>query len=407
MDKKVLAVLAVVVIVVAAAGIYLATQNDKESNDYNIIGRVNTQGSGIFFNEGTDVSEYYQILEDGEAAPSGWVIVGNVALNPSAWGGKIFADPGLATIQHVQLGQLAEAMNLNFLAYSVGMSLNQNTLYFVPNVSSYALYESQLQVNKFTGGFMWEAQVSVATVDGCAGPLTTNDLFPNHTCCVIGGVGSWMESHQDATIRFLAAYVEAVDSMNAAIRAGAGSEAYENLMSIALQKVSMPDGMSDADKREAIASALNIVTYTYCDDPDAADPLSALRADIADLVEQFGGGNNKSYSDLGFDSAEALADVFVNSSYMASALDPNYTMNKEDKTTINVSVITGDIHQLAIHYGIAMKIFEDYGITVEVKYQTNGPGVYGDLANGTSQFGFIGAPPMTTNCLNNNNISPA
>ena len=92
---------------------------------------------------------------------------------------------------------------------------------------------------------------------------------------------------------------------------------------------------------------------------------------------------------------------------MASALDPNYTMNKEDKTTINVSVITGDIHQLAIHYGIAMKIFEDYGITVEVKYQTNGPGVYGDLANGTSQFGFIGAPPMTTNCLNNNNISPA
>lgn len=412
MDKKILAIVAVIIIVVAAVGVYFVTQNGGSDNedDYSIIARVNTEGSGIFLNEGENPDDYITI--QATAPTDGSPYLGEedryVVFNKEAWGGKIFADPGTATIQHVQLQQIAQTMGLNFQMYSVGTTLNSNTLYYVPNVGTYATYELQRDANNFTGGFIWEAQYSIAVKNGCVGLVTTNDMFPDHTCCVVGASNNYMESHTSETVRFLAAYMESVNRMQAAIQAGSGSD-FDTLMSVAIDKVSMPEDMSDDAKRSAILEALGIVTYTYCDDATAADPLAQLKVDIADLVEQFQANGNLddgvTYSSLGFDSAQDLANAFVQSQYIKDAIDGNYEVPEGTTSNITVAVITGDIHQLAIHYGIELGIFAEYGLNVTTLSQTNGPGVYSALSNGTAQFGFIGAPPMTTNSMNNDAIA--
>ena len=72
---------------------------------------------------------------------------------------------------------------------------------------------------------------------------------------------------------------------------------------------------------------------------------------------------------------------------------------------ITVAVISGDIHQLAIHYAMAMNIFEEYGINITLSQQPNGDGVAVALENGSAQIGFIGAPPMTIKVINSEYVT--
>ncbi len=408
MDKKILAVAVVAVVVVAAVGVYYLYNSDTDEDDFNIIARVNTEGSGIFLNAGENPDDYLKIVRDAEpvdeecyiAVEDYWIV-----FYPENWGGKVFADPGTGSIQHVQLQQIVtEYLGLEFKLYTTGTTLSSDTVYYVPNVGTYADYELQRDANNFVGGFIWEAQYSIALENGCESLILTNVLFPNHTCCVVGASNDYITTHSDETVRFLAAYIEAVERMIAAI-ADQDSEDFETLMAVAIDKVSMPDTMTDDQKREAIISALSNVTYTYCDDAGASDPLYQLKEDIADLVEDFlaSGVLTTSYTDVGYDSAADLAADFVKSDYIIDAIAGNYSDDYET-ASITVAVITGDIHQLAIHYGMELGIFEDYGLDITIVYQTNGPGVFSALSNGTAQFGFIGAPPMTTNSINTDAI---
>lgn len=415
MDKKIYAVIVVVIVIIAAAAAVVLTMNDNDEDvDTSVIGRVNTDGSGIFFNEGANPEDYVQIVHT-EEEPEGYHLGGQnvdgtytwVILDREAWGGKIIADPGASTIQHVQLSQIAAAMDLEFMQYSTGMTTNDETLYYVPNITTYQLYMSTILNTPLDGGFFWEAQYSVAIEGGCVGIVTTNDLFPGHTCCIIGASHSYISSHQDETVRFLAAYIESVNQMNAAIDSGSG-EAFEEVMRVALANVSMPSSMTEEQCREAIIEAWQIVNYTYADDvPAGQDPLGLLKDDMAELAEQFVDGNlvRNDANALGFDSYEAMADKLVQSQYMEQAL----TYQKQDSyetATITVAVLGGDIHQLAIHYGMATGIFAEYGIQIEISSQQNGPAAYTAIANGNAQFAFLGAPPMTINAMNNGNITP-
>ena len=62
MDKKILAVVAVVIIVVAAVGVYFAVSDrEAEDKEINIIGRVNTDGSAIVAKPSVDVNALMEI----------------------------------------------------------------------------------------------------------------------------------------------------------------------------------------------------------------------------------------------------------------------------------------------------------------------------------------------------------
>lgn len=419
MDKKILAIVVVVIVIVAAAAVVVvATGDDDDDEDVSgmsIIGRVNTDGSGIYVLADYADTEFVTIKDTLESGDDYYLGEEGayVVLNKEAWAGQVFGVPGTATIQYVHLQQIAETMGLDYVAYTVDTTIDSNTLYYVSGISTYAGFVSGVETYPaMIGAIIWEAQYSVALVDGCVGVVTTNELFPGHTCCIIGATNEYLAENSDTVIRFLAAYIETVDRLNAAIEAGSGDD-YETLLEVAVESVTMPDSLSSDEQIEAIVSAFQYVVYTYADASydGSGDPLSDLVDDVADLaVSLYDGGNiSNSYSDLGFDSATELAEKFVDSSYLVSALEYEKEDSYSSTTTITVAVIAGDIHQLAIHFGIELGIFADYGLNIELSSQSAGPGVYTaltlDTSSGGADIGFLGAPPMTINSMNNEDIT--
>lgn len=409
MDTKILAVAVVAIIAVAAVGTYVVISDNDKTIDMNIIGRVNTDGSGIIINATDSVDNYITIDKSTEVPkePHLGVAENWIILHKDGWDGKVFTDPGPATIQHVQLSTIAATLGLEFVQYAKDVPTQKGNLYYVPSVPTYDKYVSELNNNdKIAGGIFWEPQSSIATISGkCTLMTVTNDLFPGHTCCTIAGQSSYMKNHEDETVRFLAAYIKAVDQMKKAIESGSG-DAYNEVIQLATEKVAMA-GFTDEQKKEAVAAAFEYVVYTYADPGYTDDPLADLKKDVANMAGEFKDGNlvRNGYSDLGFESNQELANKFVDSSYMKKALSYEKADNYDGKVAkIKVSVIGGDIHQLAIHYAMEKGIFAEYGLDITLSAQSNGPGVYTSLKNNDSQLGFIGAPPMVINSMNDKSI---
>lgn len=412
MDKKILAVVAVVIIIVAAAGAYLALGMNHGSDDkeINIIGRVNTDGSAIVAKPDVDVNALMTVTT-GEVVGDEPYIYDKATnttytFHPEAWGGMIVGTPGVNAIQQIQMQDfVTNTLGLKYVPYSVGAALEDDTVYYNYSINS---YDKMANTPEVTIAIMWEPQCALAQVMGdYTIMVTTNVLFPGHTCCVLAGTHSWMSSHVDETVRFLAAYNKAVDQMNKVIsEKDTNKAAYDELMSIAVSNIAFPAGTTEDQKVEVIEKAWEIVRYKSCDDFGAADPLAQLKVDIADLVNDlYANGNiDKNAADLGFSSSTAFADKFVDSSYMEQAADCQPT-GDESTATITVAVISGDIHQLAIHYANAIGIFEEYGIEINLSMQPNGDGVAVALENGTAQIGFIGAPPLTIKVINSEYVT--
>ena len=238
--------------------------------------------------------------------------------------------------------------------------------------------------------------------DPYVGLALTNDLFDGHTCCIIGAREAYLEDNPDTVMAFLDGYVEAVNLINSAL-SDKSSDAYKDLISVAMNRVAMPDSLSDSEKKAAIQNALGNVTYLYADNDNGN--LSDLVNDISALAESLYNANqiNKSATDLGFSNYNQLASNFVDDSYMKDAISDHYT-KPSSKTTVKIAAIEGDIHQIAIWYAKDMGIFDKYNIDIAVIGQGGGPGVYTTLQGKDADIGFLGAPPMTIRCMNNEDI---
>lgn len=411
MNTKTIAIIAVVVIVIAGAGagIYFLNNKDTSDKEINIVGRVNIEGSGLYLKEGSVATDYVTQTNAQPAASEKYIDLGEGAnprytvFNAANWGGKVFATPGTATIQHVQLQTIVEnTLGMKFKMFVAGESLSNDTVYFTAAASYDAFVSALSQTSDLYGAYIWEAQYSLALRNGCVGAITSDSLFPEHTCCVIAASHDYTKGHADETSRFLAAYVASVNKMNAAIAAGSGED-YNKLLEVASQKVALPDKYTTDKgiaKSDVIVDSLANVTYANADAADGS--LDALKADVSALAVSLKGlgAITNSYSDLGFESADAFAARFVDDSFMKKAVEKGAELKSDDKINITVAVITGDVHQLAIHYGMELGIFSDYGVNVTLSGQTNGPGVATALQNGGAEFGFLGAPPITITVMN-------
>ncbi|MBS7382792.1 MAG: hypothetical protein KIG18_03615 [Candidatus Methanomethylophilaceae archaeon] len=414
MDKKAMyAIIVVAILVVAGMAAVIAMNNgekEQSSKNYiNVVGRINTDGSGIYLKEGEKASDYIETVDVKPTSGEKYIEVGDkfIVFKAENWGGKLFGTPGTSTIQHVQLQTLVEnVMGLKFKAYAIGSSMSKDTVYF-DAVKSFAAYKEKTtgaQPLPITGAIIWEAQYSLALENKCVGLEITNNIFPGHTCCVIAGNTSFMESNSDSTVKFLVAYLEILDKMVKAIE-DPTSEDYKKLVEVATNKVSMPSGTSTETKIKVIENALNIVKFGAHDE-NANDPLVDLRKDIATLAVDLKklGSIKKSYSDLGFESADDFAKKFVDGTYMKKAMEKDY---KDDgsKVKIKLSVIAGDMHQIAIHYGVDIGIFDKYGIDIVISSQDNGPAVATALQAGEADLGLLGAPPITITVMNSSLVT--
>lgn len=409
MSGKIIAIAVVAILIVAGAAaaiIFMGGGEKSDASGLSIVGRVNSEGSGIILNQGEYPIDY--ITETTIHPGLGAKYIFNedtdtyYVFNTANWGGKVFATPGMATIQHVQLWDLATMMGLKFVSYTENMKTESDTLYYVAGVPSFAEFENKLKTAPLSGYIIWEAQYSVGIERGYPGLALTNELFNGHTCCIIGASNKYLSTEANTFEVFLSVYSKAVDKINAAL-ADKTSEDYATLLSIATNRVSMPDSLTPQQKEDAIKKALDNVTYLYADDAkgslvDLTDGISSLAKTLYEA-----GQIEKSAQDLGFKSYDAMAKKFVNDSYIKKALKGDFeplTLKKK----INVAAISGDIHQIAIWYAMDTKMFDAANLEVNVFPQSNGPGVYVLLANGEADIGFLGAPPMTIRSMNGEDI---
>lgn len=402
MDKKVVLTAAIVVAFLLSSSILVLFYNQEaEDNEINLVARVNTEGSGIYLDAQYRPGDFIELNDDGTPARDE---NGEIIYKVDAWRGKIFGDPGTTSIQHIQMQDIVvNHLGLRFLPYTVGTQLSQDAVYYQANITNAAAFESESN-SHLAGGILWEPQVQAilhSTVRESVLMMTTNEFDPGHTCCVIGASHEFITNNPDTTVRFLAAYIEAVDWVNDA-KADKSSDEYALLLDIAADKTGITD-------RQVLENALELVTYTYGgtgegDTPEA--PLTSLEDSIADLTEDLYGLSDsplmRTLKSMGFSSYHEFAQRYVNDGYLAQAMELEIPESGFSDTSVTVAVIAGDIHQIAIHVGMDERvgIFDKYGVNVHVSSASNGGGVATSLQNGEADFGFVGAPPMTITTIN-------
>jgi ABC-type nitrate/sulfonate/bicarbonate transport system substrate-binding protein len=218
----------------------------------------------------------------------------------------------------------------------------------------------------------------------------TNNFFPDHTCCVIAANYKFMKDNPVILERFLAGYYDGVNFVNNALK-DTSSEDYQWLVQFTMTKV--PNLTEDEVK-----SALADIEYLYADGTDGN--LAGLKNDMVDLL-------------AGLKEVNALTREVANpTSFVNNYVDDTYLKAAIEKASpymgqtakVKVAVITGDIHQIAIHVAQAKNYFDTYKIETELSGSANGGGVATALLNGDCVVGFLGAPPATIQMVNNGYI---
>lgn len=386
-----MAVAVVAILLVAGFGVAYAAGlfNKTSDKEINLIAKVNTEGSGIYLDDKFEDADFVTI--DGTKA----------TFHAAAWGGKVFGTPGSTSIQHMMLQDIVKNMGLKFSIYRQGSLLAPDTVYYEAGITNVAAWEGKTYLD---GGIIWQPVYEAIIEDTSGkhpaqGMITTDLIDPNHTCCVIGASHAYTSSHGDETVRFLMSYVKSVDWVNAALDNKTGDD-YKYLVQLAVKKTGQTESV--------VKAALDTVKYTYgMDAGDTVDkPLNSLIATEEKLVSSYyamsDGPLKVKLDKLGFKGPTAESDFakkFINGSYLADALKRNGTSNPSN-VEIKVGVIAGDVHQIALHLGVAKGFFTDNGITLKVSESPNGSGVVTSIQNGAADFGLMGAPPITITVIN-------
>ena len=164
---------------------------------------------------------------------------------------KTVATPGTSSIQHLLLLQYASANGMNVT--QAGADLTPNTIYWtlVAPVNQKAALETGL----IDGAVGWEPYGSDSILAGTAHVLKWSDeIWPDHPCCVIAANRTFAETHQMTIARLLKAHVEATNWINSTLHS-TGSSDYQKLLSMA-------EGFSLRNESVVVNSLAHIV-YTY------------------------------------------------------------------------------------------------------------------------------------------------
>lgn len=397
MDNKLFVTIIAVVLVISGVSIAAFNYDPGDgdvSNDnmFNIIARANSEGSGLYIKESVigGMKDGMPTRNNTPFFNQDWSVSEG---NKAAWDGLVFGTPGTSSIQHTQLADLAARMGLDFTLYSTSGSSKDNTLYYDSGITNAGQAITSTVIH---GGILWEPQYQliVTSTEGNFVPLAlTNDVFEGHTCCIVAGNTKYMRANESATLRFLAGYVNAVKDVNRILK-DTGSNEYVDFVNFVKEKV---PALKDVDS-SVTKAALGNINYLYSDDDKGN--LDKLENDIAELVNGLGkiGSFTKKVS-----NPQLFAEDFVTHSYIKKAIAGDYS--KDDKVSISVAVITGDIHQIAIHWAVEKGYFDDLGVNINIVGSTNGAGVATALVNGEATFGFLGAPPATVTTVNSGYIT--
>lgn len=344
-NKQVMAIIAIIAIILTT-GVGLSLTQSSDGEDFQIISRVNTGGSGIYIKN--DIREFQK------------------------FGGLIMGTPGVSSIQHVQLQQLAEFIGLKFKAYTEGERLNDDTLYYIPDLNTFNMIENNTKID---GGIIWEPQyqrVIQELYSRYNGFALTDDIFGNHACCVVVANQGWLNGNRDTAVKFLKGYIEGVKFVN-------DDRNHDELIKIARE-------LTKIDEESILEEAIKNVRYKF--DDDGEGDLSKLEEDIKKFSSKLCDAGHISYNKL------LSVKKFVNDSIIKEALTEKDGDNTDTvKVKVPISVIDGDIHQIAAYISYKKGYFKHHGLEVDFKRCSSGVKVAEMLLSGDVKIGFLGAPP--------------
>ncbi|MDR1955052.1 MAG: ABC transporter substrate-binding protein [Candidatus Methanoplasma sp.] len=383
MNVKVIAVVVIVVVVAAGLGVFFLHQNMDKDKEINVISGVNTEGSGIFIKKSIDINTMFDFSTSVPTPKS------------AGWQGKVFSTPGTSSIQHIQILTIVEEMGMSFTLYT-GSTSAPNTVYFITNIANAVAALGQRDI--IDGGILWQPQYQKVILDpGFKKLALTNDLFPGHACCVVAGYHGYTASHENETVKFLAAIIKATDWVNEALKTGSGED-YDLLITVALRVAG--NNFDEAEIKDALE------TVTYYNGEKSSTPLIEIKGQMAVLAKNLErlGVTANTLEDLGFSSGTQFVNKFADERFIVKAhqlIDGSGGTSGGGKlTNLRVAVIGGDIHQIAVHIAKELGYFKEYGLNVTFSTQLNGAGVATAIQNGDSSFGLLGAPPLTITVIN-------
>jgi len=384
MNAKLWAVVAVMIVTLSASGLLLEGNSANRDDKIVITARVNAEGSGIFY-----AGDPTELVERD--------VSGNfVNFKSEGWKGKIFMTPGQSTIQHTMLAEIVHGFGDDWELRENGKGNPTGNFVFyqtTPPKIMQSTYEGGTGI-AVDGGIIWESyftQIMITSTRPVNEVVQTGELSPNHACCVVAVNRTFAENSPEAVARFLAAYTVAVDWVIDALANPSTDEnsAYYELVTIAM-------GYTNTSNRDVVEQAFSNVEYLY--------EIGALRDDIANLVTEFQEIPNtlrNTPEGLGFEDADDFANWLVDDKYLESSryirLHPE---ELSDWKSINLAVLTGDIHQVAAQVAKVKGFFRDYKVSVNLFEQGAGMDVMIQLMSGNVDIGFCGAPPAIINTIN-------
>lgn len=380
--KQIAAIVVVVIIAIAAVG-FILTSPGNEAGDMKItiVAQANSEGSGIF--------------------------VLNSVTNETQLGGKIFATPGTASIQHMMFMDYVTDLGYNFAIATSG-ALNNNTVYWTalaPASMKDAMVTNTLGLS---GGIAWEPYVSQIISDSstdCKILKWSSELWEDHPCCVLAVNTQYMNDNPEVVQRFVAAHNLATQWIIDTLEEGTGDN-YTRLVNVSAAFAFGPDSGMEA----IIMGALGQVKYDY---HMHGDWLSSLEQ-VIETYDTLGLLNSGAMAHWGFDNYSDAVDRLVNNSFVendssVSVVDANATL-----TTVRVGWLNGDIHQIARLVAMDLTIGQGMGFGNRTIFQAYGLNVVGGGGNpyanggavmdaffaGVIDIGYLGSPPAILRSIN-------
>jgi len=257
-----------------------------------------------------------------------------------------------------------------------------------------SLMDGWLASNQSDAYIAWEPYVSSSVVAGTGRVIMwTNEILPNHPCCVVAVSEDFLDSPDgaDLTARFLKAHIEANRWMGDALADPEGAN-YSLLLDMAADFT--------LRSQAVVEEGLGHVEFGY---EMGDDFLSALKQ-FTDMYIESDIITNDTLSGLGYADASEFIDDYVDESFLVTAdpIEPSPTiMNPADEDAIRLGYLSGDLHQLAQFVaqnntvgGGEKDLFETYGLNVDpLSPYANGGAVMDAFNLGDVDIGYLGAPP--------------
>lgn len=158
--------------------------------------------------------------------------------------GKKIATPGEASIQHMLLTYYLEQNGMSIKDLKISAMK-------VPSMND------ALKTGKIDGMITFEPYVSIAEKNGAEVLAGSQDILPDHPCCVVAASEKFIENHPNETAKVLEIHKNATDFINNNTDEAAGLLPKDIVSDVEVEKVSMSSfpfisGLDDDYKKDVM-----------------------------------------------------------------------------------------------------------------------------------------------------------